>query len=604
MIAPRGLRRTVRCAMLLLAGIGTAALAQQDDIDDSVSQPVVQAIPAADSLSLNAALGRLGRNPRDVEALIDAGRAAMNMGDVDAAVGFFQRADQLAPGNARIKAGLAGALVRSENPFDAIPLFAEAEKAGATDAAFAADRGLAYDLVGDNATAQGYYRQALAKGANDEIIRRYALSLAISGDKRTMETTLSPLLTRQDKAAWRIRAFGLAILGKADEAESIAYATMPKDLAAGISPYLRYMPRLTPSQQAAAANFGHFPRAADIGRDDPRVAQYATTRPRAVLATADTPLVPSGQPLGRTSRTRRDSRVAPPAAPPAAVRTAPTLAATAPPPVPQPTREVTTAAPGVVIAKPNTSTAPMPVRAVPAPARVKLPPASAFRQASPSAAAERVVAVAPPRSIPASAPAVAAPSLPTPTPGFAVLDKPAAQGSVAGFSLAPAPAPVPAAGAPVTVPSPPARPTSVPPKRPSLAEAFGDLTPPSRDIAPAAGAVDLRRIRPATDPKAAKPAVPPPPSHPSRIWVQVATGRDKAALAFDWRRMVREAPEAIRGKQAFTSSWGQTNRLLTGPFESQAAANAFLAQLRRADVSGAFLWTSPAGQAVDAVGGK
>lgn len=93
------------------------------------------------------------------------------------------------------------------------------------------------------------------------------------------------------------------------------------------------------------------------------------------------------------------------------------------------------------------------------------------------------------------------------------------------------------------------------------------------------------------------------PSHPSRIWVQVATGRDKAALGHDWRRMVREAAEVFRGKQGSISAWGQTNRLLTGPFPSEAAANAFIAQLRRADVNGAFVWTSPAGQVVDSLGG-
>ena len=75
----------------------------------SVSQPVVQKLPGVDGVTLNAALARLGRNPRDVEALIDAGNAALAMGDVDAATGFYRRADQVAPGNPRVKAGLAGA---------------------------------------------------------------------------------------------------------------------------------------------------------------------------------------------------------------------------------------------------------------------------------------------------------------------------------------------------------------------------------------------------------------------------------------------------------------------------------------------------------------
>jgi hypothetical protein len=140
----------------------------------------------------------------------------------------------------------------------------------------------------------------------------------------------------------------------------------------------------------------------------------------------------------------------------------------------------------------------------------------------------------------------------------------------------------------------------------SLASAFAEFARPSTDATPAVGAVDLRRLalaRPRAAAKPTEPPKPPPPSHPSRIWVQVATGRDKAALGFDWRRVTREAAEAVRGKRAFVTVWGQTNRLLTGPFQSEAAANSFIAQLRRADVEGAFVWTSPAGQVVDALGG-
>ena len=139
----------------------------------------------------------------------------------------------------------------------------------------------------------------------------------------------------------------------------------------------------------------------------------------------------------------------------------------------------------------------------------------------------------------------------------------------------------------------------------SLADVFAEFTRPTTDATPAAGAVDLRRIKPGR-PEAKKPAEPvkpPPPSHPSRIWVQIATGRDKAALGYDWRRMTREKAEALRGKAAFVSAWGQTNRLLTGPFPSESAANSFIAQLRRADVDGAFVWTSPAGQVVDSLAG-
>ncbi|HMO67821.1 MAG TPA: tetratricopeptide repeat protein, partial [Novosphingobium sp.] len=134
-------------ALVWLSLSGTAAWGQAAPV---VAQPVVQALPTRDPMALNAALARLARDPRDAAALLDAGKAAMAMGDVAAAIGFFNRADQVSPGNPAVKAGLAGALVRNENPFDAIPLFEEAARAGALDSTLTADRGLAYDLVGDN----------------------------------------------------------------------------------------------------------------------------------------------------------------------------------------------------------------------------------------------------------------------------------------------------------------------------------------------------------------------------------------------------------------------------------------------------------------------
>ena len=82
-----------------------------------------------------------------------------------------------------MKLGLAKAYTRSRRPVEALRLFAEAEQAGVTTAQMAEDRGLAFDLVGDAASAQQLYRVALANGSGDEITRRLALSQAISGDR-------------------------------------------------------------------------------------------------------------------------------------------------------------------------------------------------------------------------------------------------------------------------------------------------------------------------------------------------------------------------------------------------------------------------------------
>ena len=550
----------------------------------AAAQPVVQAIPGPESRALSAALARVAANPRDSGALIDAGNAALAMNDVDAAVGFFTRAEQVAPGDSRAKAGLAGAYVRNEDPFTAIRLFDEAERQGPLPSALLADRGLAYDLVGDNATAQRYYRQA--GPSNDEALRRLALSLAISGDRRGSETALSPLLTRNDKSAWRTRAFSLAILGEHAQAVSIANATMPATLAAGIAPYLRYMPQLTRAQQAAAANLGRFPRASEIGRDDPRIAQYSPPSPHRPATGADAGLVPSGAPLGATSGTRARGTLQAAAEPSRRERQAQERLAREQRQEQQ-QRQVRQARDD---RNRERERPPEPVVAV----STAAPPPSAL------AATGAVV----PRPAPAAATAT------SPAPGFALAPTGAQPAPVAvraapigpGFNLTPGvtvPPPAATAPPPVAIPAAPAKPPApVRPRR--LVDAFGDFTLPAISTGPTPGAVDIRRITP-NRPAEAKPAKPLPPAQPSRIWVQVATGRSKPALGFDWRRMAKDDAAVFRGKKPYVAAWGQTNRLLTGPFESEAAANAFVTQLRRADVDGAFLWTSPAGQVVDAL---
>lgn len=569
-----------------IAGLAGAVLAPVAEAQSpTASRPLAQSAPSGDSVALNAALARLARNPRDTAALIDAGTAALATGDADAAIGFFTRAEQVQPGNARAKAGLAGAHVRNEDPFTAIRLFAEAEQAGPLSSSLVADRGLAYDLVGDNVTAQRYYR--LAGPANDEALRRLSLSLAIAGDKRGSESALSPLLTRQDKSAWRVRAFSLAILGDTEQAVSIANAMMPAGLAAGIAPYLRYMRQLTPAQQAAAANLGHFPRASEIGRDDPRIAQYSRPVARAAQTGPDAGLIPAGEPLGKREaerlarqdrerqrdRDRERSRQAsrqrerPPEPIVATITTTPA------PSVAPRVAAIARPAPPIAVATSRPSASP--------------PPASP----PPVAPNAPVVVARLPEPVPAGlAPTPAAPR-PVQGPSFDLLPA-----SGRAPVLAPAPAAVPVQAAPALAPA--ATPAAPPSAPRSLAEVFSEFARPTISTTPAPGSVDVRRIAPTRPaaPKEVKPAV---PAQPSRIWVQVATGRDKRALAFDWRKMSREHAALFRSRKPYVADWGQTNRLLAGPFESEAVAGEFINKLRKAEVAGAFLWTSPAGQVVD-----
>jgi hypothetical protein len=92
------------------------------------------------------------------------------------------------------------------------------------------------------------------------------------------------------------------------------------------------------------------------------------------------------------------------------------------------------------------------------------------------------------------------------------------------------------------------------------------------------------------------------PQHASRIWVQVLTGSNRPAMGKEWQRLVNQAA-ALRGRKPSITPWRSNYRLLTGPFGSDAEAQAFVEKLRGQGVS-SYQWTSPAGQAVDGLSVK
>ncbi|AYJ87156.1 hypothetical protein D3Y57_16005 [Sphingomonas paeninsulae] len=100
----------------------------------------------ADMLSMH--LRTLSVAPRSLSALLGAGQSALAIGDPNAALGFFARAEQVDERSGKAKAGLAWALVMLERPDDALPLFAKAVALGIPEEEVARDRGLAYDLRG------------------------------------------------------------------------------------------------------------------------------------------------------------------------------------------------------------------------------------------------------------------------------------------------------------------------------------------------------------------------------------------------------------------------------------------------------------------------
>ncbi len=547
---------------------------------------IVQPLPPPASGHLSEALRELATNPENLDALLKAGKASLELGDVDAAVGFFIRADALPGVKGRAKAGLGAAQIQKKRPVDALQLFQQAQAEGATLDSFAGDVGLAYDLVGDNARAQQFYRTALLEGEDDAILRRLALSQAIAGNQAASEATLLPMLQRQDLAAYRTRAFALAALGKTDEAVTIAEAVMPASLAGKISPYLRYMPRLTRAQQAAAANFGHFPKADAIGKDDPRIAQFASEAQLAPAASAsvDGRLVPSGEPLGKSA-----PKPAPAAATQSAVATAEQSAAEKTGPVGEVPVQTVKTGPGRSPEAPVSSQPSISI-ADEDPSSQELPPRDEEDGGVGFDLGNVTGSRAPPPSRPTGVIAVDTVASSAASPGeLPRQNRPAP--SAPAFEPAAPPAPTIASAEP----TPQSEPEPI-----GLAEAFEDFALPTKKAGPVSGAVDITAFEAPREKEEVKPE---PPKHPSRIWVQVATGQNRSALGFDWRRIKRKAADALKGKDAFLVRWNRTNRLVTGPFDSQKEALAFVNTLKKDGLS-TFVFTSELGEEVLPLPGK
>ena len=242
----------VRLALILAAVafgpvVPSAAIAQ--------SIPVYAESPG-DALARN--VRTLADDPKNFQALVAAGKAALGLGDAQAAAGFFGRAQDVNGNSPLPFEGMGAALVETGDPNGALTYFTKAEQLGASVASLGCDRGLAYDLLGKQTVAQTDYRAAMNGPDRDEARRRLALSLAISGEKTLAMSTLQPLLQRRDVGAQRVMALVLALSGDMVGAKAALDSTMP-GASVRMDPFFRRLPTLSNVQKAAAVHLGIFP---------------------------------------------------------------------------------------------------------------------------------------------------------------------------------------------------------------------------------------------------------------------------------------------------------------------------------------------------------
>lgn len=84
--------------------------------------------------------------------------------------------------------------------------------------------------------------------------------------------------------------------------------------------------------------------------------------------------------------------------------------------------------------------------------------------------------------------------------------------------------------------------------------------------------------------------------------MQVAGGANESDLPKAWAKAQAKS-STLNGKHAYTTPLRATNRVVTGPFKTEAEARAMVNKLRKEGIE-AFTFTSTAGQKMTKIEGK
>jgi Flp pilus assembly protein TadD len=504
-----------------------AALLAAVMMTTAAQSATLSAAPESPGTALSRHIRTLASNPRDFNALIGAGRAALDLGDVQSAAGFFGRAEEVNANAPAAKAGLGAAMAHMGDADGAIFYFDQATRLGASAPTIALDRGLARDLNGDLGAAQSDYRLAIQSLNSDEGRRRLALSLAIARDRTGAISAIQPLLNRRDAAAQRARAFVLALTGDQAGAAQAIESVMPGG-SARFAPFFSLLPHLSVQEKAAAVHLGMFP---DNAAAKVAAAQAAQRQPQ-VAARAAPPAQggPAGPNVGTTT-TR------PPASQPVRVASADPL-----PRAPEPSFT-------------------LPSQAASASPSFSLPPANSAASAAPAgdiAAREQ-------------------PQLAGDDPARSLTEAEAAAGNLSGIdkllaTIAEAP--------------PPPRP-KVETSKPDTAASRKAADKKAADKK-AAAEKKAREEKLAAEKKAREEAA--RLGVKGTYWVQLAGGSNQDRMATEYRKLSGKAGWLLKARSGYVTEGKSYYRLLVGPFDTKSDSQAFVNKLEKEGVDG-FSWT-------------
>jgi Flp pilus assembly protein TadD len=214
-----------RISLIAIVSLLTAC-ASQDSSRLKNGQPglnIAQAALAGGSpdIALNVSNGILAKAPHDVPALLSQGEALSALDRLDEAEASYTKALAAAPHSVGAQIGLGRLRLRSD-PGQAQVLFLSVLEREPRNKIALNDLGIAYDLQGKHASAQGSYRKALGV---DPAMRaaevNLALSMALSGQASEAVRILRPLAKAPGTSKRERHDLGMALALAGDDQEAV-----------------------------------------------------------------------------------------------------------------------------------------------------------------------------------------------------------------------------------------------------------------------------------------------------------------------------------------------------------------------------------------------
>jgi Flp pilus assembly protein TadD len=243
----RPARLLASTALLLAVGLATWGC-KTTQSPDSATTAMASATPARDDAEPGGAASAWGErhraNPSDPVAAINYAQALRASGQRSQAVAVLEQAALNNPKNAGVLGAYGRALADAGNYQQALDVLNQAHTPERPDWRILSVQGAVLDQMGRHDEAQRYYATAL-KIVPDEpsVLSNLGLSYALSKDLVRAEMTLRKAVSRTG-AEPRVRqnlALVVGLQGRFAEAETIARADLPPDLAAANVAYLRQM---------------------------------------------------------------------------------------------------------------------------------------------------------------------------------------------------------------------------------------------------------------------------------------------------------------------------------------------------------------------------